>query len=95
MLEVYDYALKILVLSVLGFLLGLILKEEFEVDYYLAISTTVIFVGLIIYLAQILLNFYFGLNIHLVNDFQDYLANQLGGFVLAIFLGAFYDKNFK
>lgn len=94
MLEIYVYSIQIFVLSLLGFLFGLYLKEKFEVNYYSAISIMVIFVGLIIFLGQISLNFYFNLNIEIVKDFPDYLAKQFGGFVLSLIFGAIYEKNF-
>jgi len=95
MLEVYAYSIQVFILALIGFLFGLLLKERFKVDIYSAVSIMVIFTGLFIFLIQILLNTYFGVSIHIVKNFLDYLAKQFGGFVLSLMFGAIYEKNFK
>lgn len=94
MLEVYSYAIQVFLLALIGFLVGLLLKEHTGIDYYSATSICVIFFGLAFFLAQILLNSYFGTSIALFDGFPDYLANQLGGFVLSLIFTAVYEKNF-
>jgi hypothetical protein len=94
MLEVYAYSIQIFILALIGFLFGLLLKEQFEVNIYSAVSIMTIFSGLFIFLLQILLNFYLGMDIQIVNNFPDYLAKQFGGFVLSLMFGAIYKKNF-
>jgi len=94
MLEVYSYSIKIFLLALIGFLFGLLLKDQFDIDYYSATSICVIFGGLFLFLGQVLLNPYLPLTIQLFDDFPNYLANQLGGFVLSLFFTAIYEKNF-
>lgn len=93
MLESYMYPIQIIMISLLGFLFGLLLKEIFKINYYRAIFIMVIFVMLIIFLEQNLLNFYLNLNIKIIT-FTDYLANQLGGLILSLIYGEIWKKHF-
>ena len=95
MLEVYAYSIQVFILALIGFLFGLLLKDRFKVDFYSLISIMIIFTGLFIFLIQILLNTYFGIDVQIVKNFPDYLAKQFGGFVLSLMFWAIYKKNFK